>query len=203
MRRCDGFLKMMLKWSELCPSACFEHLEPRHIHRNHIQLSRNAMNEISLKIRGCVWYDCVMVVALLLFCISDVWLYCSVTFVFISCLSKKYLHDGYLQWIAGITITAARTCAPLLSRIFNVLMCLVPCYHHCCMFLPSLFSHLVTIYEILGHKSMKEDRTVLKPRSPKLVSYASDFLYVTSFSFFGIWFLCGYTRKSWWLLRVS
>jgi len=54
------------------------------------------MNEISLKIRGCVLYDCVMV-ALLLLCISDISLYYSVTFVFIACLGKKYLHDGYLQ----------------------------------------------------------------------------------------------------------
>jgi hypothetical protein len=104
-------------------------------------------------------------------------------------------------------LLAAR-CGPLehvlslLSRIFNALMFLVPCYHHCCMFLPSLFSHSITLDEIPGHKSWKEDRTVLKPRSPKLVSFASDFLYVISFSFFGIWFLCGYTRKSWWLFRV-
>jgi len=36
-------------------------------------------------------------VALLLFCISDVLLYYSVTFDIISCLGKKCLHDGYLQ----------------------------------------------------------------------------------------------------------
>jgi len=78
------------------------------------------MNEISLKIRGCVWYDCV-IVALLLFCISDVSLYYSVTFVFISCLGKKYLHDGYLQWTADSTIRAARTCALF---TFSRLQCL-------------------------------------------------------------------------------
>lgn len=120
LKRYDGFMKMKLKWSELCPSACVEHLEPQYNHRNHIQLSRNTMNEISFKIRGCVWYDCVMV-ALLLFCISDVSLYYSVTFVSISCLSKKYLHDGYLQWIAGSTITAARTCT---LSTFSHLQCL-------------------------------------------------------------------------------
>jgi hypothetical protein len=70
------------------------------------------------------------------------------------------------------------------------------------MFLPSLFSHSITIDEIAGRKSLKEDRTVLKPRSPKLVSYASDFIYVTIFSFSGIWFVYGYTRKSWWLFGV-
>jgi hypothetical protein len=49
------------------------------------------------------------------------------------------------------------------------------------MFLPSLFSHSVTIHEISGHKGWKEDRKVLKHRSPKLVSCSSDFLYATSF----------------------
>jgi hypothetical protein len=90
----------------------------------------------------------------------------------------------------------------LLSRIFNALMFLVPCYHYCCMFLPPLLSNSITIDEIPGHKSWKEDRTVPKPRSPLLVSYASDFLYVNFFSFFGIWFLYGYTKKGWWLFRV-
>jgi len=64
------------------------------------------------------------------------------------------------------------------------------------LFLPSLFSHSITIDEIPGHKSWKEGRTVLKPRSPKLVSYASDFLYETSFSFFGIWFFIGTHGKA-------
>jgi len=196
-------MKMMLKWSELCPSAYVDHLEPQHIHRNHIQLSRNAMNEISLKVRGCVWYDCVMVVDLLLFSISYVSLYYSVTFVFISCLGTKYLHDGCLQWMADSTIRVARTCA-----LFNFshLRCLDV---SCAMLSPLLYDFTFSFQpfsyynEIPGHKSWAEDRTVLKPRSPKMVSYASDFLYVTSFSFFGIWFLCEYTRENWWLFRVS
>jgi hypothetical protein len=106
------------------------------------------------------------------------------------------------QWIPSLNCWQAARSEPLehvlssLSRTFNALMFLLPSYHLCSMFLPSLFSHSITIDEIPGRKSWKEGRTVLKPRSPNLVSYASDFLYETSFSFFGIWFSYGHTRKS-------
>jgi hypothetical protein len=83
----------------------------------------------------------------------------------------------------------------LLSCIFSALIFLLPSYHHCCMFLHSLFSHSITIDEIPGHKIWKEGRTVIKPHSPKLVSYASDFLFETSFSFFHIWVLWAHTEN--------
>lgn len=134
--------------------------------------------------------------ALLLFGISDVLLHYSLPFVFIGCLGKIYLHDGCLQGIAGSTIRATRPCALFTFQIFNYLMFLVPCYYHCCMFLPSLFSHSVTIDEISGQKGWKEDRTVLKYRQPKLVSYASKFLYVTIFSFSVFGFYVGTNRKA-------
>jgi hypothetical protein len=102
--------------------------------------------------------------ALLLFGISDALLQYSLTFVFIGCSGKIYLHDGHLQGIAGSVIRAARPCALFTFSVFNYLVFLVPCYYHCCMLLPSLFSYSITMDEISGHKGWKEDRRVLKHR---------------------------------------
>jgi len=108
------------------------------------------------------------------------------------------MMDTFSEWLA------ARS--GLLERMLSFLQCLDV---SCAMLSPLLYVFTFSFQpfsyynKIPGHKSWTEDRTVLKPHSPKMVSYASDFLYVTSFSFFGIWFLCEYRRKTWWLFRVS